>query len=243
MIASLLDQTMPTIAENLALDEALLVESDESRGPTVLRFWEPRELAVVLGASGKLSEDVHRGQVDADGVILARRSSGGGTVVIGPGVLNVTVVLANDAAPGLDGVVTAQAFVLERLAVAIRSLGTPVTVRGSGDLTIEGRKIAGSAQRRLRDHFFVHVSILNTFDLNLIPRYLAEPKRRPEYRDSRSHQEFVTRLEMDATLIKSAITRCWFPDAANVPTTPLPLGLVRSLVQERFGERSWVERF
>ena len=243
MIASRLDHTMPTIAEDLALDEALLIEVDEARGPTALRFWEPRELAVVLGASGKLSEDVHRDQVDVDGVTLARRSSGGGTVIIGPGVLNVTVILANDAAPGLDGIVSAQAYVLERLAEAMRSLGSPVTVKGSGDLTIEGRKFAGSAQRRLRNHFFVHVSILNTFDLSLIPRYLAEPQRRPDYRESRPHEHFLTRLNLNIDLLKSAIARSWFPEKTMIPTTPLPLQLVRALMEERFGEQSWVERF
>jgi len=49
-----LDLTCGSVAENLALDEALLIEADAGRGQPVLRFWEPAEYALVLGASFRL---------------------------------------------------------------------------------------------------------------------------------------------------------------------------------------------
>ena len=114
------DQTLSSVAENLALDEALLIEADQGRGAAVLRFWEPREYAVVLGASRRLRDDVLVDACRADGVPILRRSSGGGTVVVGPGTLNVTVVLPESMAPGLAAVETAQRYVLERIARSIR---------------------------------------------------------------------------------------------------------------------------
>ncbi|MFO0889594.1 MAG: hypothetical protein U0790_10705, partial [Isosphaeraceae bacterium] len=57
---ALLDRTLPTVEENLALDEALLVEADEGRAGAVLRFWEPTGFAVVLGASRRIARDVNR---------------------------------------------------------------------------------------------------------------------------------------------------------------------------------------
>src|SRR5262249_28452965 len=131
-----LDHTEPDIARNLALDEALLVAAEERGAGPALRVWEPSSLAVVLGASSRLYDDVDVSACQADGVAIARRSSGGGTVVVGPGTLNVTVVLPSDAAPGLQAVDTAQAFVLGRTARALRRLGPPVEVRGHGDLTL-----------------------------------------------------------------------------------------------------------
>src|SRR5207253_822560 len=80
-----LDVTLPSVAENLALDEAMLIEADEGRGEPVLRFWEPRDYAVVLGASRRLGDDVLSDACRADGVPIVRRSSGGGSVVVGPG--------------------------------------------------------------------------------------------------------------------------------------------------------------
>jgi len=45
-----LDLTLPTPAENLALDEALLEEAERAgRATETLRVWEPREPIVVVG--------------------------------------------------------------------------------------------------------------------------------------------------------------------------------------------------
>jgi len=97
---ALLDLTLETVEANLALDEALLIEADEGRAGAVLRFWDFPRFAVVLGASRRLAGDVRVDACQQDGVPIVRRSSGGGTVVIGPGALNVTVILPNSAAPG-----------------------------------------------------------------------------------------------------------------------------------------------
>ena len=53
----LLELTLPTPAENLALDEALLLEAESGAGE-VLRLWEWPAPAVVLGSGCKLAEDV-----------------------------------------------------------------------------------------------------------------------------------------------------------------------------------------
>src|SRR4051794_14343794 len=81
-IVRYLDATLPTLAENLALDEALLIEAEENRGPSVLRTWEWGSPAVVMGASCRVLENLHLDACRTDGVEIARRSSGGGTVVI-----------------------------------------------------------------------------------------------------------------------------------------------------------------
>ena len=115
------DVTLPSVAENLALDEAMLIEADLGRSPPLIRFWEPRDYAVVLGASCRLRDDVLLYACAHDGVPVLRRSSGGGSVVVGPGTLNLTVILPESAAPGLSAVDRAQSYVLERIAESIRS--------------------------------------------------------------------------------------------------------------------------
>src|SRR4051794_13957499 len=96
----LLDLTLPTAATNLALDEALLLEADAGRGGEVLRLWEWPTPAVVLGAGCRLAEDVDEAACARDGVPVLRRSSGGGTVLLGAGCLCYSLVLsyARDAA-------------------------------------------------------------------------------------------------------------------------------------------------
>ena len=239
-VSRFLDRTLPGIAANLALDEALLQAAEDGPGGAVLRLWEANGPAVVLGASGRWREEVCVEACRADGVPIARRSSGGGTVVVGPGALNAAVVLPVAAAPGLEAVDVAQLYVLGRIAEAIRRLGPRVEVRGSGDLTLGLRKFSGSAQRRLRRHFLVHATILYDFPLGLIPRYLGTPARQPAYREGRPHGDFVTNLPLPRPALVEALRDAWL--APVVSAAEVPEAMVRDLVAERFGDPGWVER-
>ena len=84
-----LELTLPTFADNIALDEALLLTCAAGQTRPVLRVWEWQRPAVVLGAAGIVREEVDQESCIRDAVPLARRSSGGGTVVIGNGCLLV----------------------------------------------------------------------------------------------------------------------------------------------------------
>lgn len=237
-----LDLTLPGIAENLALDEALLVAAEERGAGGSLRIWEPDHVAVVLGASCRRAEDVWIEVCRAEGIPLARRSSGGGTVVVGPGTLNVTVVLAADAAPGLGAVDLAHAYVLDRLARSIRARGPAVEVLGLGDLTLDGRKFSGSAQRRLRGHFLVHASILYAFPLDRISRYTKAPSRQPAYRAGRSHEDFVVNVPLPRPVLVEAVREAWLPPGRPVDPMPVPDDLVRDLLATKFADPAWIER-
>lgn len=237
------DQTLSSVEENLALDEALLIEADQGRGGSVLRVWEPPAYAVVLGASRRLRDDVLVDACSADGVPILRRSSGGGTVVVGPGTLNVTVVLPESMAPGLSAVQTSQSYVLERMALAIRGLGRTVAIEGRGDLTLAGRKFGGSAQRRLKSWFMVHCSILNDFDIERIVRYLAIPDKQPEYRAGRPHREFLGNLNLPRDMLVNALCEGWSPGSSLRAAPAWPRTALESLLAEKYANSAWIERF
>lgn len=232
--------SLGSLAADLACDEALLDEAEETGRGACLRFWDAQRLAVVLGASGRLALDVHEDACAADGVAIGRRSSGGGTVVIGPGALNVAVVLPLDFDGALAAVESAQRYVLERSAERLPG----AEVRGSGDLAIGGRKFSGSAQRRLRRHVLVHFSILYRFPLERIPRYLAEPRRRPDYRGARTHLEFLTNLPLGRDEIAAAVEGAWCrPDRMEPVAGSPPLDRVERLIVEKHGRSDWIRRF
>jgi lipoate-protein ligase A len=237
------DQTLSSVQENLALDEALLIEAEEGRGSPVLRFWEPPSYAVVLGASRRLRDDILVDACREDGVPILRRSSGGGTVVVGPGTLNVTVVLPECEAPGLAAVATAQRYVLERIARSIQELGRQVEIEGRGDLTLGGRKCAGSAQRRLKNWFMVHCSILNDFAIERIVRYLAIPDKQPDYRAGRPHQEFLSNLHLPRGILVNALCEAWSSGSSLTTAPAWPGTVLKSLLSEKYANAAWIERF
>src|SRR5438309_2011186 len=96
-----LDLTLPTLEENLALDEALLLEAEQGDRGEVLRLWEWPTPAVVLGSGCRLADDVNEPACAADGIPIARRASGGGTVLLGAGCLLYSVVFSYERSPAL----------------------------------------------------------------------------------------------------------------------------------------------
>jgi lipoate---protein ligase len=235
---TLLDLSLPTAAENVALDEALLLAAEEGTGGEVLRLWQQPVPAVVVGAGGSIEAEVDRAACDADGVAVVRRTSGGGAVLIGPGCLCVSVVLSMDR-PGLDNLVGATAFVMGKLRDAVAPAVPGVALAGSGDLAVNGRKVSGSAQRRKRRYFLHHATLLSAFDAVRIARYLRPPPRQPDYRAGRDHTAFLTNVPADPAWLRERVVTAWEP-AGAYPNPPLERA--RELVAEKFGHDEWTFR-
>ena len=64
-----LNLTLYSAADNLALDEALLLEAEAGQSDELLRVWEWPNPAVVLGSGCKLMDDVKEAACIRDGVV------------------------------------------------------------------------------------------------------------------------------------------------------------------------------
>ncbi len=235
----LLDLTLATAAENLALDEALLLAAEAGEGGEVLRLWEWPRPAVVLGAAGRLAEDVDEEACRADGVPILRRSSGGGTVLLGAGCLCFSLVLRYDRAPALAEIPTSYVFILGRTLRALEGVLPGLECAGTSDLAAGGRKFSGNSQQRKRDHLLHHGTLLYAFDAEQIGRYLRSPARQPEYRAKRDHREFLTNLPVGAEELKQRLRAEW---DAEEGARDWPEEMVRRLVAEKYGKADWIKR-
>jgi lipoate-protein ligase A len=234
----LLDYTLPTAAENLALDEALLVAAEEGGGGEVLRLWESPALAVVVGSGGSVAIDVDLEACAADGVPVLRRASGGGTVLLGPRCLCFSLVLGYDRAAGLNEIPASNRYILARVVAALAPV-VAARVDGTSDLTAGGVKFSGNAQQRKRRFFLHHGTLLCGFDLALMAKYLRPPERQPEYRRDRPHAEFVANLPLAVEDAKRLLVAEWRPDGdyAAVPTDK-----VRELIAAKYARDEWTRR-
>jgi len=101
-----LDLTLPTPAENLACDEALLDAAEAGEGDEVLRFWEPHEHFVVVGYANKVATEVNVAACEI-GVGLKRWGeatdeppiSGGARTVFGSRVRSPHRLDSDDSSP------------------------------------------------------------------------------------------------------------------------------------------------
>ena len=235
-----LDLTLPSPAENLALDEALLESAESAGQPTeVLRLWEPTAPMVVLGRSSRIVNEVRSDACRMTGTVVLRRVSGGATIVTGPGCLMYGLVLSLQTRPQLRTVDHAHRFVLATLAAALKPLVDGVGPRGTSDLAIGDKKFSGNSVRVKREHLLYHGTLLYHFPLELIERYLAMPLRQPDYRNGREHGKFVTNLPLPCTAIQQALVTAW--DAVE-PYDDWPEELTARLVAEKYGRREWNEQ-
>jgi lipoate-protein ligase A len=234
----LLDLTLPSLAENLALDEALLLQAEDS-GDEILRLWEWSQIGVVLGAGGRLADDVDSEACRRDRVPIERRSSGGGTVLLGPGCLLFSLVLAYNRAPELGEIRPSYRFILERIRDSLASRVSKLELAGTSDLARAGRKVSGNAQQRKRRHLLHHGTLLYAFDAERVSNYLRLPSRQPDYRQQRSHADFLGNLPLAAAELKRCLTQSW---EALEPMAEWPVDSVRQLVTAKYSRPEWVQR-
>jgi lipoate-protein ligase A len=215
------------------------LDAEAGRRGEVLRVWEWPRYTVVLGAAGRIADDVDTAACEADGVPLARRSSGGGTVLLGPGCLLYSLVLRYDRAPELREIGPSYRFILGRVADALAPLLPGITPAGTSDLAAAGRKFSGNSQQRKRDHLLHHGTLLYDFDLSLIGRYLREPPKQPVYREHRPHGAFIMNLPADGAVLRDRLRAAW---PATPADSPPPAELARQLAAEKYVRADWVYR-
>jgi len=233
----LLDLTLPTPEENLALDESLLDGAEVSHEPVeVLRFWESPQSVVVLGRSSKAAGEARLDACRADGVPVLRRCSGGAAIVAGPGCLMYGVVLSYDVHPELRALDLAHRYVLSRLREALLPLVPGIQLRGTSDLAVSDLKFSGNSLRCKRSHLLYHGTLLYDFDLTLLGKYLGDAPRQPAYRKGRTHRQFVANLPLTAAAMKEAIRSVF---GASESLLAWPQELTGQLVRERYSLESW----
>jgi lipoate---protein ligase len=236
--------TLPTAAENIALDEALLDEAEEGSGEDeFLRIWESPLPIVVAGRSTRISAEINVAECETKGIPILRRSSGGAAIVAGSGCLMYAVVISHKKRPELLDITRAHRFVMTRIVEALKPLTAyvgAIRVAGTSDLVLDDdaalRKFSGNSLRVKRSHFLYHGTILNDFDLSLISSCLLVPPRQPEYRKRRAHEDFIANLPVRRSDLVDALGAAW---PATGELKDVPIARVQKLVADRFGQRKW----
>jgi lipoate-protein ligase A len=167
----------------MALDAAIAWGVGEGLAPPTLRLyrWEPA--AVSLGYAQQRAAPVNLAACARAGLAVVRRPTGG-RAVLHLGDLTYAVAVPRRG-PWADRSVaaTCRAF-HEAVAAGLRRLGVPVEVSGrrppgsggpfcfatvsSHEITVHGRKLVGSAQRRFRRAILQHGSVQLILDRNLL---------------------------------------------------------------------------
>lgn len=131
---------------NMAFDSYVLEKTDFEG----FFLWQDKP-SVIVGLNQSVYAEVNLPFIQARGIELVRRVSGGGAVYHDLGNLCYTFVGYEDGPA--------------RIAAALRRMGVPAQLTGRNDIMVDGRKCSGYAKRLAAGRIMVHGTLM--FDVNL----------------------------------------------------------------------------
>jgi len=232
----------------MALDEVLLAGLAAGRRGPLLRFWEWSEPALVLGSHQALANEVDLDAAAALGFTVARRMSGGGTMIVEPGrTITYSLYLPESLVAGLS-FVDSFAFLDAWAVDCLRGLGVPAGYRPINDIVSPEGKIGGAAQARRRGAVLHHTTIAHAMDPSLVPRLIRIGRERVSPRGVRSAERAVSPLERWLPLsrdeVVAALAACFRSrhDAVTAAPRPEDLTEARALAAARYSRPDWIDR-
>jgi lipoate-protein ligase A len=254
-------------AVNLAIDESLLRGVASGKSPPTLRFYRWQSPTLVLGRGQRVS-DVDKENVLADKIVLLRRMTGG-TAVLNDNVISYTVAVKDDEVRLAGSIAESYRGISIGLAAGLRLLGilnvqaeamtpglkiqnrahrSPVCfeIPSYYEITVDGKKLVGSSQMRVRGGILQHGTIYLDGDIGIISHYLSA---HPEPQRIRS-KTITLREALDAsksyeTVAEHLIQGC--REALNLELTggsylPSESLAVEQLVTEKYENCDWTSR-
>ena len=160
-------QTDP--AYNLAFEEYVLLNKREG---DLLILWQ-NDNAVIVGRNQNTEEEINRPFVEAHGIKVVRRITGGGAVYHDLGNLNYSFI--TDCGEFDHAAMAAFTW---PVVAALRGLGLNAEGSGRNDITVDGRKVSGTAQRVQGGRILFHGTLLFDSDPEMVAGALrADPDK------------------------------------------------------------------
>src|SRR6516165_4313427 len=177
-------------ASNMSIDASLLDEVEAASEPrTVVRFYGWQTPTISLGRNQKIEKAVDEDYCRTNGIDIVHRPTGGRAVLHDDEL--TYAVISNDSEAFGDTIYGNYKRVSEALCLGYKRLGVPAVLAPDTrkhpaypddadlpcfispsryELMVNGRKIVGSAQRRVRRSFLQHGSMPITMDLEVLAR-------------------------------------------------------------------------
>ena len=145
---------------NMAHDEFLL----EGLEDTVFCLWQNAP-SVIIGLNQSVQAEVNLPYLKENGIMLARRVTGGGAVYHDLQNLNYTFA-------GPTEIIDRH---YDTMSDALRRLGAPARRSGRNDILVDGRKCSGYAKRLSKNRTIIHGTLMWDVDLEPLGKALAVP--------------------------------------------------------------------
>ncbi len=257
----LIDEGKREPAYNMALEEVLLADGARRGGETAtLRFYGWQRPAITIGYTQDLDHTIHQPLCRAHGIRILRRLTGGGAVFHDDELTYAVIAPWNTPAFPFRSTKRAFRQIARALERGLRSAGLPVcsdapssTQRlrepcfasiAPAELTIDGKKIIGSAQRRMRAGFIQHGSIPFTLDRPFAARVFGFSGSDNLFHNMITLSEVSPSLTLDALKqgLKSGFVETFNAQLRHRPITQSERKKAEMLAQKKYQSTAWRAR-
>ena len=182
---------------NLAAEEYLLKQYAED----IFMVWESRN-AVVVGKHQNTLAEINYRFVTENGIPVARRLSGGGTVFHGPGNVNFTFIRNGETGKLVDF----NRFIAP-VTGFLHSIGINAQVGLQHEILAAGKKISGNAEHIFKNRVLHHGTLLYNADLAMLRESINTTSGKYKDKAVQSNRSTVTNI---AELLMQPLTETAF---------------------------------
>jgi lipoyltransferase/lipoate-protein ligase len=223
---------------NMAIDEAILRARIENLVPNTLRFYRWKPSAVSIGKFQKIENEVQIDNCRKHDVDVVRRITGGGTVYHDAEDEITYSLVASKQDLAVKDITAVYAKIYRGLVEAVKILGLSAdfsegNTKACPNLTVNGKKISGSAQSHKSGVVLQHGTLLINVDLEKMFIFLRVP-------ETKTYMEIADIAKHKITSIKNELRK-------NVSVTEVYQALIKSFqkalsIQLVVGELTCYER-
>ncbi|MCO5476299.1 MULTISPECIES: lipoate--protein ligase [Enterococcus] len=173
---------------NLAIEIFLLQEMKVDEPILLFYINEP---SIIIGRNQNTIEEINKDYVDAHGIHVVRRFSGGGAVYHDFGNLNFSFIMPDDGNSFRDFEKLTKPIVQ-----ALHEMGVEgAQLKGRNDLVIDDMKFSGNAMYATNGRMFAHGTIMFDSDINEVVNALKVRKDKIESKGIKSIRSRVTNIK------------------------------------------------
>ncbi|MGJ7919443.1 lipoate--protein ligase [Neobacillus sp. LXY-4] len=225
---------------NLAIEEYALKNLDINE--TYLLFYI-NEPSIIIGKNQNTIEEINTDYVEAHGIHVVRRLSGGGAVYHDLGNLNFSFITKDDGESFHNFLKFTKPVI-----AALNKLGVKAELSGRNDIVVEGRKISGNAQFSTKGRMFSHGTLLLNSEIDSVVSALKVKKDKIESKGIKSIRSRVANIseflseEVSIEDFRSMLLQSIFGEAKEIPEYVLTENdweKIHQLSKERYQNWDW----